>query len=100
MNVLWSGGVALGVYTPLLQNVFVTHWQRAFSMRELVRTNRISGMAYEPAWLAGQITTVYLPWLFASLLTRIKVTRFKWLEIILLGFAFLLLLATYSRGGL
>ena len=74
-----------------------THWQRAFSMRELVRTNRVSGMAYEPAWLAGQIATVYLPWLFAALLTRLHVTRFKWLEIILLGFAGLLLLATFSK---
>jgi hypothetical protein len=69
-------------------------------MRELVKTNRVSGMAYEPAWLAGQIATIYLPWLFASLLTRVRVTRFKWLELILLGFALLLLLATYSRGGL
>jgi O-antigen ligase len=43
---------------------------------------------------------VYLPWLFASFLTRVRVTRFKWLEIVLLGFAILLLLATYSRGGL
>jgi O-antigen ligase len=57
-------------------------------------------MAYEPAWLAGQIATVYLPWLFAALLTRVRMTRFKWVELILLGLAFLLLLATYSRGGL
>jgi O-antigen ligase len=57
-------------------------------------------MAYEPAWLAGQIGTVYLPWLFASLLTGFRVTRFKWLEILLLAFAALLLLATFSRGGL
>ena len=57
-------------------------------------------MAYEPAWLAGQIATVYLPWLFAALLTRVRITRFKWFEIILLGFALLLVLATYSRGGL
>jgi len=41
-----------------------------------------------------------LPWLFASLLTRLRVTRFKWLEVILLGFAALLLIATFSRGGL
>ena len=61
-------------------------------MRELVIANRISGMAYEPAWLAGQIATVYLPWLFAALLTRMHVTRFKWLEVALLGFAGLLLL--------
>src|SRR5512138_2175978 len=100
MDVLWSGVQSLAFYTPLLKKVTVTHWQRAFSMRELVKTNRVSGMAYEPAWLAGQIATVYLPWLFASLLTRLRVTRFKWLEMILLGFAVLLLLATFSRGGL
>jgi hypothetical protein len=100
MDILWSGVQGLAFYTPLLKKVTVTHWQRMFSMRELVKTNRVSGMAYEPAWLAGQIATVYLPWLFASLLTRVQVTRFKRLEIVLLGFALLLLLATYSRGGL
>ena len=100
LDILWSGVQALAFYTPLLKKVTVTHWQRAFSMRELVKTNRVSGMAYEPAWLAGQIATVYLPWLLASLLTRVRVTRFKWLEVILLGFAVLLLLATFSRGGL
>ena len=100
VDVLWSGVQALAFYTPVLEKVTVTHWQRAFSMRELVRTNRISGMAYEPAWLAGQIATVYLPWLFAALLTRVRVTRFKWHEPVLLGFAGLLLLATFSRGGL
>ena len=100
MDVLWSGVQSLAFYTPLLEKVTVTHWQRIFSMRELVKTNRVSGMAYEPAWLAGQIATVYLPWLFAALLTRVRVTRFKWLEVTLLGFAVLLLLATFSRGGL
>ena len=100
MDVLWSGVQSLAFYTPLLDKVTVTMWQRAFSMRELVRTNRVSGMAFEPAWLAGQIATVYLPWLVAALLTRARMTRFKWFEITLLGFALLLLLATYSRGGL
>ncbi|MBN2115867.1 MAG: O-antigen ligase family protein [Anaerolineales bacterium] len=100
MDILWSGVQALAFYTPLLPKVTVTHWQLLFSMRELVKTNRVSGMAYEPAWLAGQIGTVYLPWLFAALLTRLRLTRFKWLEMILLGFAVLLLLATFSRGGL
>ncbi len=84
LDILWSGVQALAFYTPLLKKVTVTHWQRVFSMRELVKTNRVSGMAYEPAWLAGQIATLYLPWLLASLLTRLHVTRFKWLETILL----------------
>jgi O-antigen ligase len=57
-------------------------------------------LAYEPSWLAGQISTLYLPWLFASLLTGFRVTRFKWLEPVLLVLAVLLLLATFSRGGL
>ncbi|HEX5839988.1 MAG TPA: O-antigen ligase family protein [Anaerolineales bacterium] len=100
ITILWSAVQALSFYTPFLEKETVTHWQLAFSMRELVKTNRVSGMAYEPAWLAGQIATVYLPWLFASLLTRIRVTRFKWLEMVLLGSALVLLLATYSRGGL
>src|SRR6185436_14135388 len=100
MDALWSGVQALAFYTPLLNKVTVTMWQRSFSMRELVRTNRVSGMAFEPAWLAGQIATVYLPWLVAAALTRVRLTRFRWFEWILLGLASLLLLATYSRGGL
>src|SRR5258706_5692169 len=78
----------------------VTHWQLAFSMRELVRTNRISGLAYEPAWLAAQLATIYLPWLFAAVLTSFRLTRLKWLEPVLLALSLLVLLATYSRGGL
>ena len=100
VDILWSGVQALAFYTLLLEKVTVTQWQRLFSMRELVRTNRVSGMAYEPAWLAGQLATIYLPWLFASWMTRVRVTRFKWLEVIVLGFAVLLLLSTFSRGGL
>jgi len=100
LDIVWSGVQSLAFYTPLLRKVTVTHWQLAFSMRELVRSNRVSGLAYEPAWLAGQIATIYLPWLVAAVLTRIRMTRFKWYEVILLGFAWLLLLATYSRGGL
>ena len=100
IDVLWSGLQGATFYLHIFPKPLVTHWQRAISMRELIRTNRISGLAYEPSWLAGQISTLYLPWLFASLLTRIHVTRFKWLEPILLLLAVLLLLATFSRGGL
>jgi len=100
LDIVWSGVQALAFYTPVLQKVTVTHWQLAFSMRELVKTDRVSGLAYEPAWLAGQIATVYLPWLFAAVLAKMHFTRFKWLEALLLGLSGLLLLATYSRGGL
>ncbi|OGO21967.1 MAG: hypothetical protein A2Y54_10990 [Chloroflexi bacterium RBG_16_51_16] len=100
LDLAWSGLQAITFYTPFLQKETVTHWQLIFSMRELVRTNRISGLAYEPGWLAGQMTTVYLPWLFASLITGIRVTRWRWFEPVLFISAILLILASYSRGGL
>lgn len=100
LTIAWSGLQAVTFYTGLLDKEMVTHWQLAFSMRELVRTNRISGFAYEPAWLAGQLATIFIPFLFASILTNFHVTRFKWLEPVLLVFSLLILLATYSRGGL
>lgn len=100
IDVLWSGLQGATFYLHIFPKPLVTQWQRAISLRELIRTNRISGLAYEPSWLAGQISTLYLPWLFASLLTRMHVTRFKWMEPILLLLAVLLLLATFSRGGL
>lgn len=100
LDIVWSTVQSLAFFTPLLDKVTVTHWQLAFSMRELVKTNRVSGLAYEPAWLAGQIATIYLPWLFAAVLTKTYFTRFKWLESLLLGLSGLLLLMTFSRGGL
>ena len=100
LDIFWSGLQAVTFYTDLLEKEMVTHWQLAFSMRELVRSNRISGLAFEPAWLAGQFATVFIPFLFASLLTNYRVTRLKWLEPVLLAFSLLVLLATYSRGGI
>ncbi len=100
LDLAWSGLQAVTFYTSLLKKEMVTHWQLAFSMRELVRTNRISGLAYEPAWLAGQLATIFIPFLFASLLTNFHITRLKWLEPVLLAFSLLTVLATYSRGGL
>ena len=100
LDLLWSGLQGATFYLHVFPKPLVTQWQRAFSLRELIRTNRISGLAYEPSWLAGQISTLYLPWLFAALMTRERATRFKWLEPLFLVLALALLLATFSRGGL
>ena len=100
LTLAWSALQAMTFYTGLLDKETVTHWQLAFSMRELVRTNRISGLAYEPAWLAGQIATLYAPILFAAILTGLRLTSARWLEPALLALAFALVLATYSRGGI
>ncbi len=74
--------------------------QELFSVRGLVKNKRISGFAYEPSWLAGQIATLYMPWLFAAVLTRFHLTRFKWLEALLLAGGLVGVLMTYSRSGL
>ncbi|MCZ2128037.1 MAG: O-antigen ligase family protein [Anaerolineales bacterium] len=100
LDLAWSALQALTFYTRLLDRETVTHWQLAFSMRELVRENRVSGLAYEPAWLAGQIATIFLPFLIAALLTKYRVSRRSWLEPALLALSALTLLAAYSRGGL
>jgi len=99
LDLAWSGLQAV-TFLGFLKKEMVTHWQLAFSMRELVRSNRISGLAYEPAWLAGQFAAIFFPWLFAAVLTNYRVTRFKWLEPALLIISLPVLLATYSRGGL
>lgn len=100
LDLAWSGLQAVTFYTGWLDKEMVTHWQLAFSMRELVRTNRISGLAYEPAWLAGQLATLFLPFLFASVLTKFRLTPWTWSESALLILSTLTLFATYSRGGL
>lgn len=100
LNLAWSALQAVTFYTGLLEKETVTRWQLAFSMRELVRTNRISGLSYEPAWLAGQLATIYLPMLVGAVMTNFRLTRTKWLEPVLLALSTLLLLATYSRGGI
>jgi O-antigen ligase len=74
--------------------------QRLFSMRGMVNSRRISGFAFEPSWLAGQLTTLYLPWLFAALLTRDRISRWKWLEPALFVAALGALVMTYSRSGI
>lgn len=100
LNMAWSGLQATAFYTGLLEKNTVAQWQLAFSMRQLDNTRRISGLAFEPAWLAGQLATIYIPILFAAVLTNFRLTLNRWLEPALLTLSLLLLLATYSRGGL
>jgi len=82
--------------------------QEIFSVRGLVKNRRISGFAFEPSWLAGQLATLYLPWLVAALLGRSMVDRGRssvnglpsLVNLFLLLGALAALLATYSRAGL
>jgi O-antigen ligase len=98
LHIVWGGIQAVGLQMGLRGEL--NEIQNLFSIRGLPRNRRIAGFAYEPSWLAGQLAALYLPWLFASLLARYRLTKFKWLEPVLLLGGILLLLLTYSRGGL
>lgn len=99
VTILWGGIQAIAQNTSLIDLAWVNKVQLTFSIRPLV-SRRVSGLAYEPSWLADQVVMFYFPWLFAALVTRFRVMKYKWFEPVLsLGTLFLLLL-TYSRSGL
>ena len=85
-------------FFALLQKV-----QSRISIRPL-QEERISGMTYEPHWFAEQIILLLLPYTLAAVLNDYTVFRWRWrrltLEVLLLGWAIILLNFTYSRAGL
>lgn len=98
LHIVWGGIQAVGLQMGLRGEL--NEIQNLFSVRGLPRNRRIAGFAYEPSWLAGQLAALYFPWLFASLFARYRLSKFKWLEVILLLGGLVTLLLTYSRGGL
>ncbi len=98
LHIVWGGIQAVGLRIGLRGEL--NKIQNLFSTRGLVKNKRVSGLAYEPSWLAGQLASLYIPWLFASLLARYRLSRFKWLEPALLISGLVILLLTYSRSGL
>jgi len=98
LNIIWGGIQAVGLQVGLRGEL--NRIQTLFSIRGLPKNKRIAGFAYEPSWLAGQLAALYIPWLFASLLARYRLSRFKWLEPVLLLGGVVILLLSYSRSGL
>lgn len=45
LNLLWSGVQTVALYTDYLHKNTVSGWQRLFSMRGMVRSKRVSGLA-------------------------------------------------------
>jgi O-antigen ligase len=98
---LWGTLQLLVYYGWLLNENIIDQIQKFFSISGVSLKNlRVTGFAFEPSWLAGQISIFYIPWLFASLLTGFRLTRWRWLEFVLIGMATFLLVLTYSRSGL
>jgi O-antigen ligase len=100
ITIVWTAVQAISLHTPLLKKGQVSAWQELFSVRGLTKVRRVSGFAFEASWFAGQIVTLYLPWLFASLIARYRATKYKWLAPLLLIGAIASLLLTFSRGGM
>jgi hypothetical protein len=77
--------------------------QDFISTRKLF-TTRISGMTYEPNWFAVQISSLLLPWLFASILSGYSVFRWRWrfltIEWLLAAWGIVVLAFTFSRAGI
>jgi O-antigen ligase len=105
-HLIWGGIQFVGLnsgYRDELREI-----QELFSVRGLVKNRRISGFTFEPSWLAGQLATLYLPWLVAALLggwtmalRRSSVNGLPSLvNLFLLLGSLAALLATYSRAGL
>ena len=97
-DLAWGAIQFVGLNTGYRQRLIKI--QSIFSVRGLVQNKRASGFAFEPSWLAAQLAALYLPWLFASVLSRYHLTKFRWLEPLLLLGALAGVLITYSRSGL
>lgn len=76
---------------------------RLFSIHDLFR-DRVTGMAYEPSWLADQLSILYLPVFLASILKKTTVFNIRWrsltVELVLFLWGGTVLFFTYSRIGL
>jgi O-antigen ligase len=99
LHIAWGGVQAIGIFTNILPKGTVDAWQELFSIRGLVNSRRVSGLAFEPSWLAGQLVTLYLPWLYASLARGYRLFRWRWVEPLLVAGSMGIMLLTYSRSG-
>ena len=76
----------------------------SFFTTTILFRDRVTGMAYEPSWLADQLTILFLPLWLASVLKGYTAFPFKlWrisVETLLLIWGILVLFFSYSRIGL
>ena len=98
-SVIWGGIQIVANETTIMNINFIEKIQLLFSQRGLPNTGRIVGFTYEPSWFADQIVLFYFPWLFAALLTGYRVFKHRWVEPVLFLLGGVLLVFTFSRGG-
>ena len=100
LSIVWGGIQMISYYTGFPERIDLNKFQESFSIRKLLAKKRAAGFGFEPSWLANQIATIYIPWLFAAILSGYRVFRRKWIEVVLFLAAIILLICTFSRGGI
>jgi O-antigen ligase len=98
LNFIW-GAIQLLAMKWFLPFDLLQNYQNYFSVAGM-DAKRINGFSLEPSWLAADMVTIYLPWLCASIFTGYRATRRWWVEPVLTGMAFFLLIFSYSRSGI
>jgi O-antigen ligase len=104
LTLLWSTvQIARLPYSFNPQPDTLREFHRLFSIRDLMR-ERVTGLAYEPSWLADQLAVLYIPLWLSSLMRKYSVfpvyrKRIS-IELVLLIWGLIVLFFTYSRIGL
>ncbi len=100
-TLLWASVQAFWILQGKVPPPYIDEVHRMLSTRQL-HYLRLTGMAFEPSWLADQLVVLYLPLWMASLLTRRPVTWPRWglyPEMVLFPWAMLVLYFSFSRVG-
>lgn len=100
VSIVWGGIQMVSYLTGFPDRVDLNKIQTSFSIRKLLIKKRAAGFAYEPSWLANQIVTIYFPWLLAAIFTGYRIFKRQWIEILLFVGMLILLICTFSRGGI
>lgn len=107
-------GLALVLFWGTLQIIYVLDlipgWYQTmgkvqqFITSQKLNPHRVSGMTYEPSSFADQLLTIWLPWVYAALLTDFTAFNWRWkwvtVEKVLFVWTFGVLASTLSRTGL
>lgn len=101
--VLWSGAQAYYALIAGGYPAWMETLQAAISSSGQLYYRRVTGLAFEPSWLAHQLNMIYLPWWLAATLRNTSAHGFRiWklsLENILLICGVATLIASFSRVG-
>ena len=103
LMLVWSSVQAFYVLRAVPFPSLIADLHGAFSVRPLLE-NRVTGLAYEPSWLANLLVVLYLPFWLASVLKRSSVfplllKRIS-VEQLLLAWGLVVLFLSFSRVGL